>query len=60
MIKPIVYHSFEEKELLEQQLLAGVSKKKRLADAKALMDVFYATREVPLKDNKKSKKQHAK
>jgi hypothetical protein len=60
MIKPIIYHSFEEKELLERQLLAGVSKKKRLADAKALMDVFYATREVPLKDRKKSKKQHAK
>jgi hypothetical protein len=41
MIKPIVYHSFEEKEILERELMAIIPIKRRRLVAKALMDIFY-------------------
>lgn len=41
MIKPIVYHSFEEREILERELIAKIPEEKRLATSKALMDIFY-------------------
>jgi len=41
MIKPIVYHSFEEKEALERKLLAEIPVRKRLSISKALMNIFY-------------------
>jgi hypothetical protein len=46
MIKPIVYHSFEEKEKLEKELMAQIPYEKRKAVAKELMTIFYnASRE---------------
>ena len=41
MYKAYVYHSFDEKEALEKELLAKISPKKREALSKALMDFFY-------------------
>ena len=41
MIKPIVYHSFEEKEILERELNASIPFKKRVHMSKTLMDIFY-------------------
>lgn len=41
MIKPIIYHSFEEKEVLERELNANIPFKKRLYMSKTLMDIFY-------------------
>lgn len=41
MIKPIVYHSFEEREILEKEINAKVPVEKRLAISKALMGIFY-------------------
>jgi hypothetical protein len=40
MIKPIVYHNFEEKEALEKQLMAAIPDKKRASASKALMNIF--------------------
>ena len=40
MIKPIIYHSFEEKEQLEKVLMAKIPAQKRKAVAKALMEIF--------------------
>jgi hypothetical protein len=40
MIKPIVYHNVEEKELLEKELMAAIPDKKRASAAKALMNIF--------------------
>lgn len=53
MIKPIVYHSFEEKEALERELMASVPSKKRASASKALMSVF--SRPVKKKATIKSK-----
>lgn len=39
-IKPIVYHSFEEKEQIEKELLATMPEKKRNAIAVSLMSIF--------------------
>ncbi len=55
MIKPILYHSFEEKAILERQLLADVPQEKRMADAKALMDIFYKAGEDSRKSHLKKK-----
>jgi hypothetical protein len=41
MIKPIVYHSFEEKEMLEKKLMANIPLRKRRAVSLALMGIFY-------------------
>lgn len=41
MYKAYVYHSFEEKEALEKELLAKIPFKKRKALSKALMNFFY-------------------
>ena len=41
MIKPIVYHSFEEKEKLEKELMAQIPYEKRKSAAKVLMSIFY-------------------
>lgn len=40
MIKPIVYHSFEEKAPLEKELMSKLSLKERSSVLKALMDIF--------------------
>jgi hypothetical protein len=56
MIKPIVYHSFEEKEVLERELNASIPFKKRLHMSKTLMDIFYnASRRNSLKGNLSNK-----
>jgi hypothetical protein len=41
MIKAIVYHSFEEKEILERELMARIPIKRRRLLSRALMDIFY-------------------
>lgn len=41
MIKSIIYHSFEEKEKIEQELLAQIPIEKRKAVAKKLISIFY-------------------
>jgi hypothetical protein len=43
MIKPILYHSFEEKELLEKKLMATIPHEKRLSASQALMDIFFSS-----------------
>jgi transcriptional regulator with XRE-family HTH domain len=40
-IKPIVYHSFEEKEQIEKELLATMPDEKRNAIAVSLMSIFH-------------------
>lgn len=40
-IKPIVYHSFEEKEQIEKELLATMPDEKRNATAVSLMSIFH-------------------
>ena len=40
MIKPIIYHSIEEKEALEKKLTADIPKEKRLRASWALMNIF--------------------
>ena len=58
MIKPIVYHSFEEKEALELRLMSEIPYKVRLAKSKALMELFasqvkkshFSTRENKIHD----------
>jgi len=44
MIKPIVYHNFEEKELLERKLMAIIPQDKRLSASEALMNIFYTSK----------------
>jgi len=41
MIKPIVYHSFQEKELLEKKLMNDMPLRKRQSVSKALISIFY-------------------
>jgi hypothetical protein len=41
MIKPIIYHSFEEKEKIEKELRAQIPIEKRKGVAKELMSIFY-------------------
>lgn len=41
MIKPIIYHSFEEKEQIEKDLLATMPEEKRKAMAVSLMSIFH-------------------
>ena len=40
-IKPIIYHSFEEKEQIEKELLATMTDEKRNAIAVSLMSIFH-------------------
>ena len=40
-IKPILYHSYEEKKKIEKELMAQIPYEKRKALAKELMDIFY-------------------
>jgi hypothetical protein len=40
MIKPIVYHSIQEKEALEKELMAAIPRKQRVSASKALMSIF--------------------
>jgi len=50
MIKPIVYHNIEEKELLEKELMAAIPDKKRASASKALMNIFsHPEKERPVK-----------
>jgi hypothetical protein len=44
MIKPIIYHNFEEKELLEKKLMAIIPQDKRLSASEALMNIFYMSK----------------
>jgi len=41
MTKPIVYHSFKEKEAIERELMVHIPKRRRRFIAKALMDIFH-------------------
>lgn len=41
MIKPIVYSSFQEKEILERKLMGNIPLEKRQSVSKALNDIFY-------------------
>lgn len=58
MIKPILYHSFEEKEQIERDLFATMPTEKRKALAVELMSIFHTPVEV--KKRKTSKKPSAK
>jgi hypothetical protein len=44
MIKPILYHNFEEKKLLERKLMAIIPKDKRLSASEALMNIFHKSK----------------
>jgi transcriptional regulator with XRE-family HTH domain len=52
-IKPIVYHSFEEKERLEKELMAAIPSEKRKAIARSLMSIFHAPRNQRKKPSRK-------
>ena len=54
MIKPILYHSFEEKKQIERNLFATMPKEKRKALAVELMSIFHTP--VEAKKRKTSKK----
>jgi hypothetical protein len=41
MIKPIIYSSFQEKEILERKLMSHIPLEKRQSVSKALNDIFY-------------------
>jgi hypothetical protein len=55
MIKPIVYHSFEEKEILEKKLLADMPLKRRQAVSAALMSIFFFSKKKMNASNRISK-----
>jgi hypothetical protein len=57
-IKPILYHSFEEKEKIERELMEQIPYEKRKALAKELMDIFHNTpsEKSSIKSPKHSKK----
>jgi hypothetical protein len=40
MIKPIIYRTIEEKELLEREMMAAIPPSKRELISRALMDIF--------------------
>lgn len=55
LIKPILYHSFEQKEQIERELLAKMPAKKRKAVAASLMSIFHTpASEKKRKSTKKS------
>lgn len=58
MIKPILYHSFEEKKQIERELFAAMPTEKRNALAAELMSIFHTPTET--KKRKGSKKSPAK
>jgi antitoxin HigA-1 len=58
MIKPILYHSFEEKEQIERDLFATMPEEKRKALAVELMSIFHTP--VEARKRKTSKKASAK
>ena len=59
MIKPIVYHSFEEKAKLEKELMAQIPYEKRKALAKELAFIFYnASREKSSANSSKASDEH--
>ena len=57
-IKPILYHSFEEKENIERELMEQIPYDNRKALAKELMDIFHnpPTEKSSIKSPKRSKK----
>jgi hypothetical protein len=55
MIKPIVYHNFEEKELLEKKLMAIIPQDKRQSASEALMSIFYTSKKKRSPSKSKSK-----
>ena len=56
-IKPIIYHSFEEKEQIEKELLAAMPDEKRNAVAVSLMSIFHqrAGRKKPARKRSRKK-----
>ena len=56
MIKPIVYHNFEEKELLEKKLMAIIPQDKRLSASEALMNIFYTSKKKNTSPSKSKSK----
>ena len=56
MIKPIVYHNFEEKELLEKKLMAIIPQDKRLSASEALMNIFYTSKKTKRSPSKSKSK----
>lgn len=58
MIKPIIYHSFQEKQKIEQELLAQIPIEKE-AVAKELMSIFYnASRKKSAANSPKPRKKN--
>lgn len=57
LIKPILYHSFEEKEQIEKELLAAMPDEKRNAVAVSLMSIFHqpAGRKKPARKRSRKK-----
>lgn len=55
MIRPILYHNFEEKELLERKLMAIIPHDKRLSASEALMNIFYKSKKKKSTSESKSK-----
>jgi len=55
MIKPIVYHNFEENELLESKLMAIIPHDKRLSASESLMNIFYKSKKMKRTSKSKSK-----
>ena len=55
MIKPILYHNFEEKEVLERKLMAIIPQDKRLSASEALMNIFYKSKKKKSTSKSKSK-----
>ncbi len=56
MIKPIVYHNFEKKELLEKKLMAIIPQDKRLSASEALMNIFYTSKKKKRSSSKSKSK----
>jgi predicted GTPase len=59
MIKPIIYHSYSEKEALEKALIASIPSEKRIAVSQALMDIFHGSSKTETNKASKSKKSPA-
>ena len=56
MIKPILYHNFDEKELLEKKLMAVIPKDKRQSASEALMKIFYTSKKKKRSPSKSKSK----
>jgi hypothetical protein len=52
MIKPIVYHDFEEKAALEKQLMSEIPRKKLASAAKTLTTIFSGRKKKSVRKSK--------